>query len=116
VGQPARRQGEEVRFAEDSPVEGDGFEPSVPPVGDSILRDHPGNPTTANLYAAAAGLGTLFMPHQNSVLTFGKFEHDTHLFRGKLVVSQALARYNPEEIADLLVTADRRASGCARAQ
>src|ERR1700720_4619005 len=25
-----RRQGEQVRFAEDSPVEGDGFEPSVP--------------------------------------------------------------------------------------
>jgi hypothetical protein len=28
---------EEVRFAADSPLEGDGFEPSVPPQGDSIL-------------------------------------------------------------------------------
>ena len=60
----------------------------------------------ALLNAAAAGLGTLFVPCQDSVLTFEEFEHETHLLRGKLVVSQALSRYNPEEIADLLVMAD----------
>jgi DNA N-6-adenine-methyltransferase (Dam) len=65
----------------------------------------------ALLNAAAAGLGTLFIPCQNSVLIFEEFEHETHLLRGKLVVSQALARYNPEEIADLLVTADREKAG-----
>ena len=31
----------------------------------------------ALLNAAAAGLGTLFIPRQNSVLTFGEFERDT---------------------------------------
>jgi hypothetical protein len=60
----------------------------------------------ALLNAAAAGLGNLFVPCQDSVLTFGELERETHLLRGKLVVSQALSRYNPEEIADLLVTAD----------
>jgi len=36
VGGPARccgREGEEVRFAYDSPLEGSGFEPSVPLAG-----------------------------------------------------------------------------------
>ena len=65
----------------------------------------------ALLNAAAAGLGTLFIPCQNSVLTFGELERETHLLRGKLVAAQALARYNPEEIADLLVTADREKAG-----
>ena len=61
----------------------------------------------ALLNASAAGLGTLFIPCQNSVLTFEEFEHEAHLLRGKLIVAQALTRYSPEEIADLLVTADR---------
>jgi len=65
----------------------------------------------ALLNAAAAGLGTLFIPCQNSVLTFGEFERENHLLRGKLVVAQALSRYNPEEIADLLVAADCEKAG-----
>jgi hypothetical protein len=56
--------------------------------------------------AARAGLGTLFKPCQ-SVLTSAEAERQTHLLRGNLVVSRALPRYNPEEIADLLVAANR---------
>jgi hypothetical protein len=34
-------EGEEVRFAEDSPLEGEGFEPSVPPERNHASRDCP---------------------------------------------------------------------------
>jgi hypothetical protein len=38
----------EPRFVADSPLEGDGFEPSVPPEGDSIFSRPPRNPATTN--------------------------------------------------------------------
>ena len=39
---------EAVRFASDSPLEGDGFEPSVPPVGTSFFETRRNPPTTGS--------------------------------------------------------------------
>jgi hypothetical protein len=38
---------EEVRFASDSPLEGDGFEPSVPLTGYCVFRERPSRRASA---------------------------------------------------------------------